>query len=211
MAEEQRFVSDQGQALRLEAMAICRQAGWPPRCLGQSGFTPGVSEIYEELRCLQQVLAVDVAQELIDCCRKHQQWTPLFEDVEARIALFNGDVDQAEAVWQRLVDYPSKVVQRIADKALRSLKTKRETGDQLMMDVIQALDRNQIASAHAMLLDALMEARNLEDEKLRDALEPVAMSRSKPDHFPWNRDLLIDQVVLDLFDHQLASWERHVG
>ena len=125
--------------------------------------------------------------------------------------MFNGDVDQAEAVWQRLVDYPSKVVQRIADKALHSLKAKRETGDQLLMDVVQALDRNQIARAHSMLLDALMSAKNLNEEKLRDALEPVAMSRSKPEHFPWNRDLLIDQVVLDLFDHQLALWERHVG
>ena len=79
------------------------------------------------------------------------------------------------------------------------------------MDVVQALDRNEISRAHSMLPDALMSAKNLNEEKLRDALEPVAMSRSKPEHFPWNRDLLIDQVVLDLFDHQLALWERRVG
>ena len=85
------------QALREDAIAICRQAGWSPRCLGQQGAKPGVTEIYEELRCLQHVLAVDVAQALIDCCRMHQQWTPLFEDVEARIALFQGEVQNPDA------------------------------------------------------------------------------------------------------------------
>ena len=82
------------------------------------GVNPVFLEIYEELRCLQKVLAIDVAQELIDCCRKHQQWSPLFEDVEARIALFRGDVDQAEQIWTHLLNHPSPIVQRDCSKRL---------------------------------------------------------------------------------------------
>ena len=45
-------------------MAICRQAGWP-RDVSANLASRLASQIYENA-CLQQVLAVDVAQELID-------------------------------------------------------------------------------------------------------------------------------------------------
>ena len=211
MVDEQRCASDPLQALRQDAIAICRRAGWSPRRLGQEGGEPGVSEIYEELRCLQKVLAVDVAQELIDCCRRHQQWSPLFEDVEARIALFRGEVAQAEQIWTRLLNHPSPIVQRIAQKALVSLGMKRDSGEQLVTDVLQALDRNHLKRVESILLDALMAAKDLGDPKLTDALESFAMARSSPEHWPWNQALLIDQVVLDLFDQQLSTFEAYVG
>ena len=198
------------QALRDDAIAICRQAGWSPRCLGQQGAKPGVTEIYEELRCLQRVLAVDVAQALIDCCRMHQQWTPLFEDVEARIALFQGEVNRAETVWNRLVDHPSPTIRSIAEKALVSLVSKRNSGEQLVTDVVQALDRNQLNRVQSMLLEALMDANDLENQYLMDALNVAAVSRKRPSHWPWNQALLIDQLVLELFDQQLSSWEDYV-
>ena len=91
MVDEQRCASEL-QALRQDAIAFV--GGQVGRLAVLVNRGVGVSEICSCV--LQKVLAIDVAQELIDCCRKHQQWSPLFEDVEARIALFQGDVDRAD-------------------------------------------------------------------------------------------------------------------
>ena len=211
LAEEQHHDLKPLLALRQEAMALCRQAGWSPRHLGQQDAKPGVSEIYEELRWLQKARAVDLSQELIECSRKHQQWSPLFQDVEARIALFQGEVERAEEIWNRLVRHPRPVVQRIAKKAIFLLEQKKASGEQLVTDVLQALDRNQLDRAHSMLTDAVMDAKDLENAFLLDALASVALSRPHPAHWPWNRALLIDQLVIEMFDQQLACWEDHVG
>ena len=37
------------------------------------------------------------------------------------------------------------------------------------------------------------------------------MARPSPDHWPWNQTLLIDQVVLDLFDQQLSTFEGYAS
>ena len=198
-------------ALRDEALALCRNAGWSPRCVGTDQFEIGVPEIYEELRCLQQFCCVDVSEEIIKCCKKHQQWSPLFEDVEARIALFRGETERAESIWTELLNHHSEVIRSIANNALRSLDVKRKSGAQLIIDVVQSLDRNQVDRADAMLYEALVKAENLDDEKLGVALEERAMSRPSPDHWPWNRDLLVDHCVLELLDQQVSAWEKHVA
>ena len=159
---------------------------------------------------MQKVFCVDVAEELIECCKRHQQWSPLFEDVEARIALFRGDTKKAEFIWTKLNKNQSEIIRRVADKALRSLEVKRESGEQLLLDVHQALDRNQQSRVDVILNEAVIAAKDLESKKLFDALELCAMSREKPADWPWNRDLFIDQLVLNLFEQQLSTWEDHV-
>lgn len=200
----------QAEALREETTSMCKRAGWSPLCIGTEQFKIGISEIYEELRCLQKVGCVDIAEELIECCKRHQQWSPLFEDVEARIALFRGDTRKAEFIWTKLNKNQSEIIRRIADKALRSLEVKRESGEQLLLDVNHALDRNQQSRVDVILNEAVIAAKDLESKKLCDALELCAMSREKPADWPWNRDLFIDQLVLNLFEQQLSTWEDHV-
>ena len=211
MAEQNQPSSAPTEALRNEALTICRNAGWSPRCIGTERFKIGVSEIYEELRCLQKVFCVDVAEELIQCCKQRQQWSPLFEDVEARIALFRGETERAESIWNEMLNHRSEILRSIADKALRSLDVKRKSGEQLITDVLQALDRNQTKRADAMLYEALLKAKDLEDEQLGAALEVRAMSRPIPGHWPWNRHLFVDHCVLELLDQQLLAWENHVA
>ncbi len=198
------------EALREEAIALCQRAGWSPQCIGTERFKIGVYEIYEELRCLQKIRCVDVAEDLIECCRRHQHWSPLFEDVEARIALFRGETERAESIWTDLLNHRSEILRLIADNALRSLEGKRESGEQLVTDVLQALDRNEHSRAHLMLYEALIKAKDLEDTFLLSALEASAMSRVVPSDWPWNQGLFIEQLVLDLFDQQLSAWEDHV-
>ena len=211
MAEQNQPPSAPTEALRNDALAICRTAGWSPRCIGTEQFKIGVCEIYEELRCLQKVFCVDVAEELIQCCKKYQHWSPLFEDVEARIALFRGETERAESIWNEMLNHRSEILRSIADKALRALDVKRKSGEQLITDVLQALDRNQTKRADSMLYEALLKAKDLEDEQLGGALEARAMSRPIPDHWPWNRHLFIDHCVLELLDQQLLAWEDHVA
>ena len=210
MADQTPTRSAQAEVLREEAIALCKRAGWSPQCIGTERFKIGVSEVYEEMRCLQKVYCVDISEELIECCRKHQQWSPLFEDVEARIALFRGETNKAELIWSDLLNHKSKIMHRIADQSLRSLHAKIDSGEQLSNDVVQALDHNQQNLADQMLCEAIIASSDLSNAFLVNALDIVSRSRSKPEHWPWNRELLIDQLMLTLFEQQLLAWDNHV-
>ena len=196
---------DPALALQSEALLICEQAGWTPRCIGQQTHGIGVPEIYEELRCLQKVLAVHVSQALIDCCLRHDLWTPFFEDVEARIWLFLGDRKRAEDRWISLLHHSSPTLRDIARKTLFALQKKVKSGEMLATEVEQAMDRGQWQQVEELLLDALLAEQPVPN--LDRILKATAMRWSMPDHFPWDRGLYNDQLILDLWEHQLTAWE----
>ena len=196
---------DPALALQSEALSICEQAGWTPRCIGKQTHGIGVPEIYEELRCLQKVLAVHVSQALIECCRSHDLWTPLFEDVEARIWLFLGDRTRAEDRWRSLLHHSSPTLRDIARKALAALQRKVKSGEMLATEVEQSIDRGQWQRVKELLLDALLAEQPLPN--LDRILESTAMRRNMPDHFPWDRGIYNHQFILDLWEHQLTAWE----
>ena len=197
--------ADPALALQSDALIICKQLGWTPRCIGKLTHGIGVPEIYEELRCLQKVLAVHVSQALIDCCRRHDLWTPLFEDVEARIWLFLGDRKRAEDRWISLLQHSSPTLRDIARQTLSVLQRKVKSGEMLATEVEQAIDRGQWQHLEELLLQALLEVQPLPN--LDRILEATAMRWSVPAHFPWDRGLYKDQFILDLWEHQLMAWE----
>ena len=151
MADVESTAQERALALRAEALEICDRFAWLPQCIGSGKFEAGVREIYAELRLLQKVCAVHVSQELIDCCRRHRQWFPLFEDVQARIWMFLGERERAEQQWQTLLHHSSPVMRKSAETALKSLETKRLSGQMLATDVAQALDRNQTERVNALV------------------------------------------------------------
>ena len=195
------------EALRAEALLICDGFAWPAQCIGTDAYEIGAREIYAELRCLQKVRAVDVSEALIDCCRRHQQWLPLFEDVEARIWLFRGERERAEQRWRGLLLHPDVVMRQIAEEALNNLQRDVESGQSLATEVAQALDRNQIARVEALLTAAIVEVKDLEKPCIKNVLESTALKRSIPKHFPWDRGIYTHQLLLDLFEQQLDQWE----
>ncbi len=199
------------QALRQEALMRCLKSGWSPKCIGNEKFQIGIVEIYEEIRCLQEVHAVDISQELVECCRRHKQWSPLLDDVEARIALFRGDYGRAEVIWLELLHHPNAQLRSIATKALHSISMKQKSGESLFLDVLNALDRNRESYVFDLLTDAVMKAIDLKDQFLLKALDAAAMSRQKPEHWPLHRELLINQLVMELFSRQLSAWEDNVN
>jgi hypothetical protein len=124
--------------------------------------------------------------------------------------LFRGETNKAELIWSDLLNHQSKIVHDIADQALRSLKSRRDSGEQLVNDVIQALDHDQQNLVDQMLYEAVMASSDLNNAFLVSALDVAARNRSRPEHWPWNRELLIDQLMFNLFEQQLLAWENHV-
>jgi hypothetical protein len=207
MASSAPTVQDRALALRADALLICERAAWLPQCIGTDQYRPGVPEIYEEMRCLQRVRAVRVSEALIACCLRHGMWTSFFEDVEARIWLFLGDRDRAEARWKELLDHENRQLRLIAKQALASQQRKVESGEQLAMEVDQAMDRNEIERVVGMLLVALTDVDELSN--IQGVLEAVAMQWPMPPETPWDRGLYTNQLVLDLFEQQLQDWENY--
>ena len=198
-------------ALRAEALEICDRYAWTPQCIGTGEYEVGPREIYAELRFLQRVGAVYVSQALIGCCLRHQQWLPLFEDVEARIWLFLGERERAEQRWRELLHHSSPVMREIAEKALKRLEKKIETGEMLASEVSFALDCNQIERVKMLLLEAILEIKDLDELWLQRVLQQTALKMPVPKEFPWNRTLYVNHLMLELYAQQLEEWEQNVN
>ena len=194
-------------ALRQEAIDICDRFGWTPRCIGYGEHKIGVPEIYEELRFLQKVLAVYVSQALIDCCQRHQLWTPLFEDVEARIWLFLGERRRAEARWKKLLNHSQKNIRDIAQDALAEITLQTNKNERLATEVSQALDRGKRGEVEVLLIQSILRANNFDEPLLKNVLETTAMNWKFAENYPPDSNLQKHQLLLNLFDHQLDEWE----
>ena len=211
MTDSATTAEERALALRAEALEICDRFAWTPQCIGRGDFEVGAWEIYEELRRLQKVRAVYVSQALIECCLRHQQWLPLFEDVEARIWLFLGEWERAEQRWQAMLHHSSLVMREIAEKALNDLKLERESGLKLATEVVQALDRSDFALVDQLLIDALLQSKGFSEDDLQSALEAIALKIRMPHDYPWNPRLFVHQLKLDSFQKYLNSLEKKVG
>ena len=211
MTDSATTAEERALALRAEALEICDRFAWTPQCIGRADFEVGAWEIYEELRRLQKVRAVYVSQALIECCLRHQQWLPLFEDVEARIWLFLGEWERAEQRWQAMLHHSSLVMREIAEKALYDLKLERESGLKLATEVVQALDRSEIDLVDQLLIEALLQSKGFSKSDLQSALEAIALKIGIPDDLPWNRRLFVHRLKLDLFQRYLDYLEKKIG
>ena len=203
-------VEQRALALRAEAIEICGCFAWQPQCIGSGTFDAGVREIYAELRLLQKARAVYVSQALIDCCKRHRLWFPLFEDVQARIWVFLGQRERAEQLWQGLLHHSSALVREVAKKSLKTLENKIQSGEMFATEVVQALDRNQRDRAHALLTEAILEIEDLDEPLLQAVLETTALKMPMPESFPWDRDLFTNQLMLHLYGQQLDQWEQQL-
>ena len=208
MADLATASQERALALRAEALEICDRFAWTPQCIGTGECEVGPREIYEELRCLQKVAAVHVSQALIDCCLRHQQWLPLFEDVEARIWLFLGERERAEQRWRELLNHSELILRQMAQKALDDLGKNVKSGLTLVTEVAQAFDRGQNEQICEMLTRSLLD--DVSTKYLDDALEFMALRRSLADNCPWDRGLLTQEFILDLFEDQIIKWEKNL-
>lgn len=197
--------ADPALQLRAEALQICQHAAWTPQCIGSGEFDAGLAEILAELRPLQKLRAVRVSQALIDCCRRHGFSTPLFEDLEARIWLFLGERERAEVRWKELLHHDDSRLRVKAEEVLLTLQRKAAAGELLATEVDQALDRADRDWLATLLLNALLDSQELPN--IKQVLETAALQWPMPAEMPWDRNLSIHQLLLDLFEQQLQGWE----
>ena len=210
MTDSATTAEERALALRAEALLICDRFAWTPQCIGTGECEVGPREIYAELCCLQKVAAVDVSQALIDCCKRYQLWLPLFEDVQARIWMFLGERERAEQRWRALLHHSNSVMREIAEMALKRLEKKIENGEDLAISVAHALDRNQTARVTALLIEALLESKDLDESGLQRTLEQTALKMPVPNEFPWDRTLFTNHLMLGLYAQQLEQWEQNI-
>ena len=210
MTDSATTAGERALALRADALEICDRFAWTPQCIGRGECEVGPREIYAELRCLQKVGAVYVSQALIECCLRHQQWLPLFEDVEARIWLFLGEHERAEQRWRALLHHSSPVMREIAEKSLKRFEQKIQTGEMLATEVSCALDRNQLDRVKALLIDAMLEIKSQDEPWLQRVLESTALKMPMPKELPWDRRLFTNHLMLELYAQQIEQWEESI-
>ena len=104
----------------------------------------------------------------------------------------------------------NKQLQMVARDALSGLDKNIQSGDRLVVEVSNALDRGQRQRMQTMLTQALIQAEDLDDSKLQSLLDMVAMQYPMPSEFPINRELYINQLIFELFDRQLQGWESPI-
>ena len=59
-----------------------------------------------------------------------------------------------------------------------------------------------------LLSEAMLTIEDLDEPWLQALLESTALKMPMPESFPWDRKLFTNQLMLDLFDLQLAQWEQ---
>ena len=75
---------------------------------------------------------------------------------------------------------------------------------------LHKIDHDKQNLVDQMLYEAVMASSDLNNVFLVSALDVAARNRSRPEHWPWNQELLIDQLIFNLFERQMLAWENHV-
>ena len=97
------------------------------------------------------------------------------------------------------------ILRQMAQKALDDLGNVK-SGLTLVTEVAQAFDRGQNEQICEMLTRSLLD--DVSTKYLDDALEFMALRRSLADNCPWDRGLLTQEFILDLFEDQIIKWEK---
>ena len=157
-------------ALRAEAIEICGCFTWQPQCIGSGTFDAGVRGLCRSATAA--VRAVYVSQALIDCCKRHRLWFPLFEDVQARIWVFLRQRERAEQLWRSCC-----ITQRVGSEVAKS----RSRPWKIRFSLVKCLqqrwckhDRTE-DRPHALLTEAILEIEDLDEPFLQAVLETTAL------------------------------------
>ena len=121
-----------------------------------------------------------------------------------------GEPERAEQRWRSLLHHSNPVMREISETALKRLEKKIENGEILAISVDHALDRNQTTRVTALLIEALLESKDLDEPWLQRALEQTALKMPVPNEFPWDRTLLTNHLMLGLYAQQLEQWELNI-
>ena len=94
--------------------------------------------------------------------------------------------------------------------SLKKLEKKIETGEFLATEVTFALECNQADRVNTLLIKAMLEIKDLDEPWLQRVLEQTAVKLPVPKELPWDRTLLTNRLIIELYAQQLDNWEQGI-
>lgn len=187
-------------------MEHCRCAGWPPRHLGQPGHEPGLEEALLEIIATRDAEATQLSLELIERCEQLRWISPWLADNRARCLVHQGRDQEALAIWEQLSVDSDPGVAAVARDTMAALQ-RRPAEAALANRLWQLREENQPEVWQSLLMAALLQGHDLSVSPLADVVEALASDGSPPQQAPRDQQLLRHELVLQLYERQLLSWE----
>ena len=196
-----------GLALRQALIRCCELAGWPPQHLGASDQAAGLEEALLEIIACRDAEATLLSLELIACCEALGWRSPWLDDNRARLLIHRGEEDEALRIWQELRHHADPAVAAVAADTLQALS--QRPAQAVRADRIRQLrERDQPEQWRPLLLEGILNSNGANDDPVQTLLEEIALDLQPPADSPWDPELLVQELKLQLFDEQLQRWEQ---
>lgn len=192
--------------LRAALLEHCRLAGWTPQQLGQTGQEPGLQEALLEIIATRDAEATQLSLELISLCEAQGWSSPWLLDNRARCLVHQGRDSEAVAIWEQLSRHHDAAVAGTARSTLAALEA-RPVAAVRANQIRQLRERNEPERWQPLLLEALLNSNGSLPPELASLLEELAAEQAPPPNGPWDADLLKQELLLQLYEHQLPRWE----
>ena len=193
--------------LRRALIRCCELAGWPPQHLGAATQSPGLEEALLEIIACRDAEATLLSLELITCCESLGWRSPWLDDNRARLMIHGGEEAEALRIWQELSQHPEPAVAAIAADTLQALH--QRPAQAVRADRIRQLrERDQPDQWRALLLEGLLNSDDADDAQFQALFREIALDLQPPEESPWDPELLLQELRLQLFADQLERWEQ---
>ena len=194
------------EGLRTALLEHCRLAGWTPQQLGQTEQEPGLQEALLEIIATRDAEATQLSLELIGLCEALGWQSPWLLDNRARCLVHQGRDSEALAIWEQLSQHHDPAVAGTARSTLAALEARPAAAVRANC-IRQLRERNQPERWQPLLLEALLNSNESLPPELATLLEDLAAEQAPPPNGPWDPQLLKQELLLQLYEHQLPHWE----
>lgn len=192
--------------LRAALLEHCRLAGWTPQQLGQKEQEPGLQEALLEIIATRDAEATQLSLELINLCESLGWQNPWLLDNRARCLVHQGRDPEALVIWKTLSRHQDPAVAGTARSTMADLAA-RPVAAVRANRIRQLRERNEPERWRPLLLEALLNSNGSLPPELATLLEELAAEQAPPPHAPWDAELLKQELLLQLYEHQLPRWE----
>lgn len=197
-------------ALRAALLEHCQLAGWTPQHLGQAEQEAGLEEALLEIIATRDAEATLLSLELIDLCEALGWQSPWLLDNRARCLVHQGRDPEALAIWESLRHHHDPAVAGTAQSTIANLEA-RPVAAVHANRIRQLRERNEPERWQPLLLETLLNSHGSLPPELATLLEELASEQAQPTGYPWDLELLKQELLLKLYECQLPHWEASLG
>ena len=192
--------------LRSSLVEHCRLRGWKPRFIGQPGSHYGLLEVLEEVIACRDVGANLLSLELIDLAEAQGWRNPWLDDNRAWLLLADKKYDAARQIWRRLSHCEIPSLCDHAKNTLEALAGVPEI-EQVVDQLIHLRARDDLQGWQELCWKSLVDCGDMFDGRIYDEVLDAALTRSPANGAPWDKQLLLHDQLIELFNQALVRWE----